>query len=147
MSAPGTTHLPSQGRELGTAAPFFPRLHELAADTAQDGRIGVVTALPDGERNTFRLASPVGGDQEWSAPADGTTLRPVPAKPTCATLAEPLGAVYDARAGQGSVRVLIHFEDGTQDEAVLILTPADMERLYAQTGRMLGDRDQHWTKT
>ncbi|MEV0259232.1 hypothetical protein AB0H82_33890 [Streptomyces sp. NPDC050732] len=143
MTARPTPHLPTQGPGLGTAAPFHPRTGELAADRREGGRIGVVVALPGGGRTDYQLRAPAGGE-EWAVPADGSALAPVPAKATCATLMEHLDAVYDVRAGQGSLRILIHFEDGTQTEAALILTPADMERLYAQSGRMLGDCDQRW---
>ncbi|MGA4849403.1 hypothetical protein ACOBQB_25265 [Streptomyces sp. G5(2025)] len=44
------------------------------------------------------------------------------------------------------MRILIHFEDGTETETSLVLTSPDMERLYAQVGRMLCDRDQRWGK-
>ncbi|MFF3273135.1 hypothetical protein ACFYWU_19740 [Streptomyces chrestomyceticus] len=140
MSGRPTPHLPSQGAELGTAAPFYPQLGDLAADTARDGRVGVVVALPGDGAATYHLRPP-GGGAEWSAPADANTLRPVPAKTTHATL--PVSdALYDHRAKQGSVPILVHHEDGYSSETVLILTPCDMERLHAQTGRILADRER-----
>lgn len=137
MTGRPLSHLPSQGTELGTAAPFVPRLGDLAADTARDGRVGVVVALPgEGSATTYHLRPP-GGGAEWSAPADGTTLRPVAAQATHATLMPGLDAAYDPRARQGSVPVEFHFEDGSTCEAALILTSAETERLHAQTGRLL----------
>ncbi|WP_411076294.1 hypothetical protein [Streptomyces sp. cmx-4-7] len=130
-------HLPSQGAELGTAAPFLPQLGDLAADTARDGRVGVVVALPgEGSATTYHLRPP-GGGPAWTAPADGTTLRPVPARATHATLMPGRDAIYDPRARQGSVPVEFHFEDGSTCEATLVLTSVELERLYAQTSRLL----------
>src|SRR5687768_11239523 len=100
MAGRATPHLPSQGAELGTATPFYPRLGDLAHDTAHDGRIGVVVALPGTGAATYHPRPPGGGD-EWSAPADGTTLRPVPAQVTHATPARR-DVVYDHRAQQGA---------------------------------------------
>lgn len=140
MSGRPTPHLPSQGAELGTTAPFFPQLGDLAADTARNGRVGVVVALPGEGAATYHLRPP-GGGPAWSAPANASTLEPVPAKPTHATLLVT-DAVYDPHAKQGSVAILVHHEDGGRSEAALILTPADLERLHAQTGRMLGDSER-----
>ncbi|WP_434594268.1 hypothetical protein [Streptomyces sp. A5-4] len=88
MTGRASPHLPSQGAELplislqgaelGTAAPFYPRLGDLARDTAHGDEIGVVVALPGEGRRTYLLRPP-GGGAEWSAPTDGT-LRPVPAQ-------------------------------------------------------------------
>ncbi|WP_242705317.1 MULTISPECIES: hypothetical protein [Streptomyces] len=140
MSGRPTPHLPSQGAELGTTAPFLPQLGDLAADAARNGRVGVVVALPGEGAATYHLRPP-GGGPAWSAPADASTLEPVPARPTHATLLVT-DAVYDPRAKQGSVAILVHHEDGGRSEAALILTPADLERLHAQTGRMLGDHER-----
>ncbi|MFI8927461.1 hypothetical protein ACIG3E_07275 [Streptomyces sp. NPDC053474] len=139
MTPRPTPHLPAQGGELGTAAPFLPRLGDLARDTARDGRIGVVVALPDEERRTYHLRPP-GGGNDWSAPADGTTLRPVPARVTHVT---PIrrDAVYDPRAQQGSLPVQVHYEDGGADEATLILTPDQMEVCAYQVGRLIDQRN------
>lgn len=140
MTRQPSPHLPSQGAELGTASPFVPRLGDLATDSAREGRVGVVVALPgEGSATTYHLRPPGGGTQ-WSAPADGTTLRPVPAKATHATLAGR-DAVYDRRARQGSVPVAFHFDDGSTLDGALILTTAELERLYAQTSRLL-DADE-----
>ncbi|MFJ2212943.1 hypothetical protein ACIQVO_27585 [Streptomyces sp. NPDC101062] len=137
MTGRATPHRPSQGTELGTAAPFVPQLGDLAADAARSGRVGVVVALPcEGSATTYHLRSP-GGGPAWSAPADGTTLRPVPAMATHVTLLPGRDAVYDHRARQGSVSVEIHFDDGSTTDGALILTVAEMERLYAQTDRLL----------
>ncbi|WP_327235131.1 hypothetical protein OG349_15320 [Streptomyces sp. NBC_01317] len=57
--------------------------------------------LPGVGAGTHHLRPPGGGD-EWSAPADGTTLRPVPA---LATDVSPIqrDAVHDRRAEQGAL--------------------------------------------
>ncbi|MGW8355201.1 hypothetical protein [Streptomyces wedmorensis] len=133
-------HLPSQGAELGIAAPFFPQLGDLAADTARSGRVGVVVTLPGEDSATTYHLRPPGGGPAWSAPADGTTLRPVPAQVTHATLLPGRDAVYDPRACQGSVPVEFHLEDGSTREGALVLTAVELERLYAQTCRLL---DRH----
>ncbi|MCX2178961.1 hypothetical protein KV205_00165 [Streptomyces sp. SKN60] len=64
----------------------------------------------------------------------------MPAQATHTTLLPGRDAVYDPRARQASVPVTIHFEDGSASEGALILTSAELERLYAQTCRLL---DQH----
>ncbi|MCI3932110.1 hypothetical protein [Streptomyces sp. AN091965] len=130
---------------MGTASPFLPRTGDLAADPGRGGRIGIITSLPSAECAHYRLRSPA-GDEEWTAPADGTTLTPVPAKPTHATLATGPEPVYDRQASQASMPIVVHFEDGTTAEATAILTPAEMERLYAQAGRLLADHDARWGK-
>ncbi|WP_269855536.1 hypothetical protein [Streptomyces sp. RPT161] len=140
MTGRPTPHLPSQGAELGTVAPFIPQLGDLAADTAQGGRVGVVVAVPGAEAATYHLR-PLGGGVEWSAPADGTTLRPVPAKATHATLTDH-DAIWDHRAEQGALPILVHYEDGGTNEATLILTPNALESLHAQVGRILTERAQ-----
>ncbi|MEV6670594.1 hypothetical protein [Streptomyces sp. NPDC051162] len=140
MSGRPTPHLPSQGAELGTTAPFLPQLGDLAADTAKDGRVGIVVALPGESAATYHLRPP-GGGPEWSAPADAGTLEPVPSRPTHATLLVT-DAVYDPRAEQGSVAIVVHHEDGGSSEAALILTLAELQRLHAQTGRVLAGHER-----
>ncbi|NML54720.1 hypothetical protein HHL19_19060 [Streptomyces sp. R302] len=61
----------------------------------------------------------------------------MPAQATHATLLPGRDAVYDPRARQGSVPVEIHFEDGSTREGALVLTSVELERLYAQTSRLL----------
>lgn len=140
MTGRAAPHLPSQGAELGTAAPFYPRLGDLAHDTAHDGRIGVVVALPGTGAATYHLRPPGGGD-EWSAPADGTTLRPIPAQVTHATPARR-DVVYDHRAQQGAMPVVVHYEDGGTSEAVLVLTPGELELYAYQVGRIIELREK-----
>lgn len=140
MTGTPTPHLPSQGAELGTAAPFHPQLGELAADSAKGGRVGVVVALPGEGVATFHLRPPGGGD-EWTARADGATLTPVPAKPTYANLANRDG-LYDNRVEQLAIPVTVHHDDGSTDEVPLILTPADMELIHARVGRLLETRER-----
>lgn len=130
---------PPQEARLGTAAPFPPRLGDLTADAARGGRIGVVVALPGEGAATFHLR-PLGRGVEWSAPADATTLRPVLAKVTHATLTGR-DVVYDHRAKQGASPIVVHYEDGGTSEAALILTRPALEILYAQVGRILTDQE------
>lgn len=99
----------------------------------------MVTLPGEGSATTYHLCPP-GGGPAWSAPANGTTLRPVAAQATHATLLPGHDAVYDPRALQGSMPVTIHFEDGSSSEGCLILTSVELERLYAQTSRLL---DKH----
>ncbi|MFB8394242.1 hypothetical protein [Streptomyces yangpuensis] len=140
MTGRPTPHIPSQGGELGTAGPFYPRLGDLARDTAKDGRIGVVVTLPRVGASTYHLRPPGGGD-EWSAPADGATLRPVPAQ---ATYVAPMrrDAVYDHRAQQGALPVLVHYDDGVTAESVLVLTPDQVELYAIQFERLMAQRKQ-----
>ncbi|MFD6344729.1 hypothetical protein ACFWF9_08385 [Streptomyces roseolus] len=147
MTGRRSTHLPSQGAELGTAAPFFPQLGDLAADTTRKGQVGVVVALPGEDSATTYHLRPPGGGPAWSAPADGTTLRPVPAQATHATLLPSRDAVYDPRARQGSVPVEFHFEDGSTHEGALVLTSAELERLYAQISRLLTAHENAFGET
>ncbi|MEU8824075.1 hypothetical protein [Streptomyces sp. NPDC048636] len=128
-------HLPSQCAELGTAAPFYPNLGDLARDTVREGRIGVVVALPGEGRRTYHLCPPGGGD-EWSAPADGTTLRPVPAQVTLVT-PQKRDVVYDRRAQHGALPVQVHYEDGGTSESLLVLTPDQLELYAYQIGRII----------
>ncbi|MFF0427769.1 hypothetical protein ACFYUJ_25560 [Streptomyces sp. NPDC004520] len=137
MTGRRTPHLPSQGAELRTAAPFAPRLGDLAADTAHSGRVGVVVTLPGEDSATTYHLRPPGGGPTWSAPADGSTLLPVPAQITHATLPPSGGAVYDPRTRQGSVPVVFHLSDGSTREGTLVLAPAELERLRTETGRLL----------
>jgi hypothetical protein len=125
---------------LGTAAPFYPRLGDLAHDTTKDGAIGVVVGLPGEDRKTYAL-SPPGGGEEWSAPADGSTLRPVPAQITHIT-PQQRDVTYDRRAQQGALPVTAHYEDGGTFDTFMILTPAQMELYAYQVGRLLEQRDE-----
>ncbi len=125
---------------MGTAAPFFPRLGDLARDTAREGAIGVIVALPGVGAGTYHLRPPGGGD-EWTAPADGTTLRPVPAQVTHVS-ALKRDVSYDHRAQQGGLPVLVHYEDGGTSESLLVLTPDQLELLGYQVGRILELRDK-----
>ncbi|MFB9464589.1 hypothetical protein [Streptomyces cinereospinus] len=138
MTRRGTPHLLSQGGESGTAAPFYPRLGDLAQDTAK-GEIGVVVALPGDGRRTYGLVPPGGGD-EWSAPYDGTTLRPVPAQVTHIT-PQKRDVMYDQRAEQGGLPITVHYEDGGTSESLLLLDPAQLELYAYQVGRILELRD------
>jgi hypothetical protein len=140
MTGRATPHLPFQSAELGTTAPFYPRLGNLARDTARGGRIGVVVALPGTGAATYHLRPPGGGD-EWSAPADGTTLRPVPARVTHVAPAKR-DVVYDPRAQQGAMPVVVHYEDGGTSEAVFVLAPGELELYAYQVGRIIELREK-----
>ncbi|MFI6471507.1 hypothetical protein ACIBL5_14835 [Streptomyces sp. NPDC050516] len=140
MTGRAAPHLPSQGAELGTAAPFFPRLGDLARDTTHGGEIGVVIALPGADAATYHLRPP-GGGEEWTAPADGTTLRPVPAQVTYVASARR-DVSYDHRAQQGALPVLVYFEDGGNTESLLVLDPDQLELLYYQVGRIIELREK-----
>ncbi|KUF15614.1 hypothetical protein AT728_26200 [Streptomyces silvensis] len=97
--------------------------------------MGVVVTLPGEEAATYHLRPPGGGD-EWSAPADGTTLRPVPAAVTHIT-PTPRDVVYDQRAEQGAMPVEVHYEDGGTAESVLVFTVAQLERCTGQLQRII----------
>ncbi|MGY3337240.1 hypothetical protein ACVW0K_003339 [Streptomyces filamentosus] len=142
MTGRRTPHLPSDEAELLPAASFAPRLGDLAADTAHSGRVGVVVTLPGEDSATTYHLRPPGGGPTWSAPADGSTLVPVPAQITHATLLPGGDAVYDPRTRQGSVPVVFHLADGSTSEGALVLTSAELERLHAQTGRVLVSHDK-----
>ncbi|MGW6413200.1 hypothetical protein ACWF95_39730 [Streptomyces vinaceus] len=90
--------------------------------------------------STYHLRPPGGGD-EWSAPTDGTTLRPVPAQATYVT---PMrrDAVYDHRAQQSALPVLVHYDDGGTAESLLVLTPDQVELYAIQFERLISQREQ-----
>ncbi|MFF4523464.1 hypothetical protein [Streptomyces bluensis] len=124
---------------MGTAAPFFPRLGDLARDGSRNA-IGVVTEMPGEGRNTYHL-SPPGGGTPWSVPNDGATLRPVAPEVTAVT-PQKRDVLYDHRAGQAALPVIVHHEDGTTTESLLVLDPAQLEQLHQQAGRALERRDR-----
>lgn len=124
--------------ELHDTPAFLPRLGDLARDTSRGGRVGVVVTLPGQETTTYHLRSP-GGGNEWSAPADGRTLRPVPARVTHVTLLKR-DVVYDHRAQQGALAVEVHYEDGGTAESLLVLTPDQVELYHCQTERLISHR-------
>ncbi|MEV5909258.1 hypothetical protein [Streptomyces chartreusis] len=140
MSRRGTPYQPSQGGQLGTAAPFHPRLGDLARDTSKGGQIGVVITQPAEGRNTYHLCPPGGGDK-WSAPNDGNTLRPVQPQATYVT---PLkrDVTYDARAQHGGLPITVHYDDGGTAESLLVLDPSQLELYHYQIGRILTLRDE-----
>ncbi|UFQ16338.1 MULTISPECIES: hypothetical protein [Streptomyces] len=49
--------------------------------------------------------------------------------------------IYDSRARQGAMPVTVHYEDGGTSEAVLILTPAQLELYAWQVQRIIGLRE------
>ncbi|MHC0431579.1 hypothetical protein ACX6XY_15545 [Streptomyces sp. O3] len=50
--------------------------------------------------------------------------------------------VYDHRAQQGALPVQVHYEDGGTSEAVLILTPGQLELYAYQVGLIIEQRDK-----
>lgn len=94
--------------------------------------------IPDGIAClTYHLRPPEGGD-EWSAAADGSTLRPV----CTITHVTPAGEVsYDARARQGAVPILLHHEDGTTEESTFVVTLDELATHVAQLARLVRDRE------
>ncbi|WP_229834823.1 hypothetical protein [Streptomyces xantholiticus] len=99
-----------------------------------------MVALPGTGAATYHLRPPGGGD-EWSAPADATTLRPVPAQVTHVTPAK-LDVVYDHRAQQGAMPLVVHCEDGGTSEALLVLTLGELELYSYQVGRIIELREK-----
>ncbi|MET9690127.1 hypothetical protein ABZY81_16895 [Streptomyces sp. NPDC006514] len=140
MAVQSAVQRPAQEAQLRTGDPFHPRLGDLAADLAKGGNIGVVVTLPSDTSASYHLRPP-GGGPEWSARADGTTLRPVPAKPTHITPMQS-DVIYDHRAEQAALPVLIHNEDGGSVESVLILTPSQVELCYIQLGQLIERREE-----
>ncbi|GAA4795441.1 hypothetical protein GCM10023220_22290 [Streptomyces ziwulingensis] len=138
MAEQTSKQLPAQGVDLVARAPFHPRLGDLALDLAKRGRIGVVVALPGDDSASYQLRPP-GGGADWRARSDGATLRSVPVPATHVT---PMrrDAVYDHRAQQAALAVTVHYEDGGSCEAMLILTPAQVELYHIQLERLLGAR-------
>jgi hypothetical protein len=75
-----STHNPGD-RQPGTWQPgCWPQLGDLAIDTAHGDSAGVIVGVPGEEGSlwlTFHLQPP-GGGEEWSAPADASTLQGIP---------------------------------------------------------------------
>ncbi|MEU7043523.1 hypothetical protein AB0A77_20975 [Streptomyces varsoviensis] len=126
---------PYQFAKLGEDSPFHPRLGDLASDLAQGGRIGIVISLPDEASASYHLRPPAGG-QDWSAWYDGATLRRVPVPVThVAPMARDV--IYDRRARRAALPIVVHHEDGSASESVLILTPAQVELYSIQFERLI----------
>ncbi|MFK0289927.1 hypothetical protein ACIQU6_05475 [Streptomyces sp. NPDC090442] len=138
MAEQTSKQLPTRGVELGTGAPFHPRLGDLALDLAEGGQIGVVVALPSDSAKSYHLRLP-GGGGDWRARADGTTLRPV-AVPVTHVTPQRRDVVYDTRAQQAALSVTVHHEDGGNSESVLILTPAQVELYHLQLEKLIERR-------
>ncbi|MBB4784420.1 hypothetical protein [Streptomyces rapamycinicus] len=129
-----------RGAELSAGAPFRPRLGDLASDLAENGRIGVVVRVPGASSASYHLRPP-GGGREWSAPSSGDTLRHVPVP---VTHVSPLkrDVIYDHRAQQAALPVMVHHEDGGMSESVLILTPGQVELYRFQLDHIIKKRHQ-----
>jgi hypothetical protein len=140
MAAQTSKQLPPGRAELGAGVAFHPRLGDLASDLAQGGRIGVLVALP-GETSASYHLRPPGGGQDWSARSDGSTLRPVPVP---VTHISPMkrDVIYDHRAQQAALPVMVHHEDGGTSESVLILTPAQVEFYSLQFEQLIARREK-----
>ncbi|MFJ6696508.1 hypothetical protein ACIQM4_10595 [Streptomyces sp. NPDC091272] len=143
MTGRRSSHHPLPGAEPEAAPSSAPQLGDLVTDTARQGRVGVVVALPGEDSATTYHLRPPGGGSAWSAPADGRTLRPVPTQAAHATLLPGRDAVYNRRTGEGSVAVRLHFEDGSTREGSLVLASAELERLYVETSRLLSLHEKH----
>ncbi|MEV8055135.1 hypothetical protein AB0P37_01060 [Streptomyces antimycoticus] len=129
-----------RGAELSAGAPSRPRLGDLASDLAEKGRIGVVVAVPSATSASYHLRPP-GGGREWSARSSGDTLHPVPVS---VTHVSPLkrDVIYDHRAQQAALPVMVHHEDGGISESVLILTPGQVELYRVQLDHIIKKRHQ-----
>lgn len=110
-------------REPPTAAftRAWPRLGDLVLDTARRDGVGVIVGVPYGDSAsiTFHLRSADNGPP-WSAPADASTLRPVPSPVTHATLCE--GPGHHRAGGHWALRVRLHHQDGSEQDCVLALS-------------------------
>ncbi|GAA1149749.1 MULTISPECIES: hypothetical protein [Streptomyces violaceusniger group] len=140
MAEQTSKQLPAQGAELSAGTPFRPRLGDLASDLAENGRIGVVVRVPGASSASYHLRPP-GGGREWSAPSSGDTLHPVPVP---VTHVSPLkrDVIYDHRAQQAALPVMVHHEDGGMSESVLILEPAQVELYRIQLDHIIEQRHQ-----
>ncbi|WP_256790315.1 MULTISPECIES: adenosylhomocysteinase [Frankia] len=122
----------------------WPRLGDLALDTAQRGRVGVIVGVPGEEGSdwlTYHLR-PIGGGTEWSAAADASTLQPVPSPVTHATALE--GPVHDRPGRHWALKIRVHHEDGSEQNCPLILAEDQAWRLIAQIRDQAASR-QGWT--
>ncbi|MEV0263037.1 hypothetical protein AB0I49_17110 [Streptomyces sp. NPDC050617] len=133
---------PSQFAESSDDISFHPRLGDVASDLAKGGRIGIVIALPDETSASYHLRPPAGG-QVWSARYDGTTLRRVPV-PVTHVVPMARDVIYDRRAQQAALPVVVHHEDGGTSESVLILTPAQIELYRIQLDQLIELRENQW---
>jgi hypothetical protein len=130
-----STHNPPD-RQPGTRQPrCWPQLGDLAIDTAHGDGTGVIVGVPGEEGSlwlTFHLQPP-GGGEEWSAPADASTLRRIPdpdALPRCAgepytaagRLAELASAETPAVLGEIRARVAA-MAGAARDRGTLMLPP------------------------
>jgi hypothetical protein len=140
MAEQTSKQLPTRGVELSTGAPFHPRLGDLALDLANGGQIGVVVGLPSDNAKSYHLRLP-GGGGDWRAKADGTTLRPV-AVPVTHVTPQRRDVLYDARAEQAAVPVMVHHQDGGTSESLLILTPAQVELYHLQLEQLIKRREK-----
>ncbi|MEU1023027.1 hypothetical protein ABZ366_13235 [Streptomyces sp. NPDC005904] len=129
-----------QSAQLSAANTFHPRLGDLALDLAKGGQIGVVVALPSDNAKSYHLRLP-GGGGDWRAQPDGTTLRPVTVGITHVS-PQRRDVAYDRQVQRASLPITVHHEDGGTSESVLILDPAQVERLHLQFAQLLARRDQ-----
>jgi hypothetical protein len=111
----------------------WPRLGDLALDTAQHGRVGVIVGVPGEEGSdwlTYHLQAP-GGGAEWSAPPDASTLWQVPSRVTRATSANS-GMVCDCDARYWTLEIQLCHDDGSSEDSCLIVTEDQARQLAAQ---------------
>ncbi|MFE0062790.1 hypothetical protein [Streptomyces sp. NPDC059003] len=152
-------------------AGWHPRRGELVTDTVKK-KPGVVVALPEDTNTKVYQLRPEGGGDGWPARLDdlaprsdtpddrslvtdeaarppheeakATAPTPGSAQLTHTTLAETPEPAYDRSTDRATIPVLVHFEDGSTAETTLLLVSAELERLYAHSGRLLADHDARW---
>ncbi|MFF8992353.1 hypothetical protein ACF09H_20915 [Streptomyces sp. NPDC014983] len=139
MTERTTKQLPGTGAELISARSFRPRLGDLALDLAKGGRIGVVVALPSDLSASYQLR-PAQGGEDWRARSDGSTLCPVPV-PVSHVTPVKRDAVYDHRAQQAAVPVIVHYADGATCETLLVLTEMQVDMCYMQFDQLIETRE------
>ncbi|MEU4234868.1 adenosylhomocysteinase [Nonomuraea sp. NPDC026600] len=110
----------------------WPRLGDLALDTAHGDRVGVIIGVPGEDGSdwlTYHL-HPCDGGPEWSAAADASTLRPVPSPVTHATSGE--GMVHHRPGRHWAWPIRLHHEDGSVEDCSLVVTETQARHLATQ---------------
>ncbi|MFM9368125.1 hypothetical protein [Streptomyces sp. Da 82-17] len=126
--AEANEQLPQHVGDLSSGA-YRPRLGDLALDEAAGHRVGVVIATPNETVKTFHLRTP-GGGRDWRAKGDGSTLTPVHAPVSHATLS--LGELrIDGVNGTTTFPITLHHVDGGTSDSFLIIADGRGERSCA----------------
>ncbi|SDF99654.1 hypothetical protein SAMN05421505_10144 [Sinosporangium album] len=109
----------------------WPQLGDVAIDSAQNNRMGVIIGLP-GEAGsdwlTYRLQVP-GGGITWSAAADASTLRKITSQ-ICHATAK--GKVIRDEAGHWTMEIQFHYDDGSTHSGFLIVGNDEAQELGRQ---------------